>query len=63
LVKKCAVFNRASVDKKYLDIIYRIDFKHYYFYVGKNRIFSLWIKVDLVYRIARRKNKANILAR
>ncbi|KRP20261.1 MAG: hypothetical protein ABS23_00435 [SAR92 bacterium BACL16 MAG-120619-bin48] len=63
MVKKCAVFDRASVDKKYLDIIYRIDFKHYYFYVGKTVFFSLWIKVDWVYRIARRKNKANILAR
>jgi hypothetical protein len=39
LIKKRAVFNRAPVDKKYLDIIYRIDFKQYYFYVGKNRIF------------------------
>jgi len=39
LIKKCAVFDRASVDKKYLDIVYRIDFKHYYFYFEKNRIF------------------------
>jgi len=33
------------------------------FTLGKTVFFSLWIKVDWVYRIARRKNKANILAR
>jgi len=33
------------------------------FNLGKTVFFSLWIKVDWVYRIARRKNKANILAR
>jgi len=33
------------------------------FTLEKTVFFSLWIKVDWVYRIARRKNKANILAR
>jgi len=33
------------------------------FTLKKTVFFSLWIKVDWVYRIARRKNKANILAR
>jgi len=33
------------------------------FTLGKTVFFSLWIKVDCVYRIAGRKNKANILAR